>query len=583
MSDRLVSAWWYPVAHALLGSFARRMLLGVGLAVITVAAGVGLLGLSGWFISATALAGLQLATALTFDVFMPSAGIRLLALGRTASRYGERLVTHDATLATLAALRERLFLGWGLKPSDDLLRRPAQVLQRLTADLDALESIFLRLFVPAVAALGAALLCSVAFGIIEPWFGVLFGLWLALAGLSVPVMLALWARRAMVRRSLATDRLRAQAVDLVSGQTDLLMAGKLQHQCQLLSRADRRLARADRRLNRLDAGAGALQSVASSLTLALALLGAGWLVDRGVIGVPGAALIVLMALGAMEPFAALRRGGLEAGRTWLASRRLSQPLSSSAALGPDDTPAASAQSSIEPRTDAAASLGKGSVALDVVDVVVRYPGAVSNALGPVSLQVAPAERVALVGASGSGKSTLIAAVLGELAPASGHIRTQAFAWLGQRTDLFQDSVRDNLLLADPQASDQRLWEVLEAAGLASDVRHLDAGLDTVLGEAATGLSGGQARRLALARLLLRPQSLWLLDEPTEALDAPTAAYVLQQLDHAGAGRAWLLATHLQREARLADRLLVMQNGYITAQWLRGTAGFDAAIAALRPD
>lgn len=569
MFRTLTAAWWYPVAHALFGSFARRMVLGLGLAVITVAAGVGLLGLSGWFISATAIAGLQLVTALTFDVFMPSAGIRLLALGRTASRYGERLVTHDATLATLAALRERLFLGWGLRPSSDLLRRPAQVLQRLTADLDALESVFLRLLVPAVAALGVALLCTVAFGIVAPGFGVMFGIWLALAGLSVPIVLAIRARRAMVRRSLATERLRAQAVDLVSGQTDLLMAGKMHRQGQRLAWADRRLARADKRLNRLDAGAGAVQAVAASLTLALALVGAGWLVDRDVVGVPGAALIVLMALGAMEPFAALRRGGLEAGRTWLASRRLSAPLLASTAVMPGE--------------DVADSVVMAGDAVDVSDIVVRYPGVTSIALGPVSLRVAPAERVAIVGASGSGKSTLIAAILGELAPMTGTIQTQPFAWLGQRTDLFQDTVRDNLRLADPEASDDQLWRALESAGLATDIRALVAGLDTRLGESATGLSGGQARRLALARLLLRPQPVWLLDEPTEGLDASTAAYVLQQLDRAGAGRAWLLATHLQREARLADRVLVMQDGRIDGCWVRGSREFDAAIAVLRPD
>lgn len=569
MFRALTAAWWYPVVHALFGSFARRMVLGLSLAVITVAAGVGLLGLSGWFISATAIAGLQLVTALTFDVFMPSAGIRLLALGRTASRYGERLVTHDATLATLAALRERLFLGWGLRPSSDLLRRPAQVLQRLTADLDALESVFLRLLVPAVAALGVALLCTVVFGIVAPGFGVVFGIWLALAGLSVPIVLAIRARRAMVRRSLATERLRAQAVDLVSGQTDLLMAGKIHRQGLLLARADLRLARADKRLNRLDAGAGATQAVAASLTLALALVGAGWLVDRGVVGVPGAALIVLMALGAMEPFAALRRGGLEAGRTWLASRRLSAPLSATTAVMPGE--------------DVADSVVMAGDAVDVSDIVVRYPGVTSIALGPVSLRVAPAERVAIVGASGSGKSTLIAAILGELAPMTGTIQTQPFAWLGQRTDLFQDTVRDNLRLADPEASDDQLWRALESAGLATDIRALAAGLDTRLGESATGLSGGQARRLALARLLLRPQPVWLLDEPTEGLDASTAAYVLQQLDRAGAGRAWLLATHLQREARLADRVLVMQDGRIDGCWVRGSSEFDAAIAVLRPD
>ncbi|MGQ3130193.1 MAG: ABC transporter ATP-binding protein, partial [Variovorax sp.] len=139
----------------------RALRWGALLAAVTVLTGMALLGLSGWFITATALAGLHAATAFTFDVFAPSAGIRLLALGRTASRYGERLVTHDATFGALAALRVRLFRGWArAEAARALALRPARLLFRLTSDIDALESLYLRLLVPAAAALGAALLAG---------------------------------------------------------------------------------------------------------------------------------------------------------------------------------------------------------------------------------------------------------------------------------------------------------------------------------------------------------------------------------------------------------------------------------------
>ena len=180
-----------PALKAMCDGASTRMKWGAALAAVTVLAGMGLLGLSGWFITATAIAGLQPATALAFDVFAPSAGIRLLALGRTVSRYGERLVTHDATLAALAQLRERLFRGWAESTSiQDLLRRPARALFRLTTDLDALDAFYLRLLVPAAAALGATLLATVVVGVMSPWLGLALGSWMLIIGLAVIIVLA---------------------------------------------------------------------------------------------------------------------------------------------------------------------------------------------------------------------------------------------------------------------------------------------------------------------------------------------------------------------------------------------------------
>ncbi|MBN8893196.1 MAG: ABC transporter ATP-binding protein, partial [Rhodospirillales bacterium] len=148
----------------------RRLLLGGGaaLSAATVLAGVALLGLSGWFITATAIAGLSSAAALVFDVFQPSAGIRFLAILRTAARYGERLVTHDAALAVLAALRERLFRAYAApNAARALLARPARLLFRLTADVDALDTLYLRLLVPAAAALATAAAVGIGLGLLD--------------------------------------------------------------------------------------------------------------------------------------------------------------------------------------------------------------------------------------------------------------------------------------------------------------------------------------------------------------------------------------------------------------------------------
>ncbi|MEP6723089.1 MAG: ABC transporter ATP-binding protein, partial [Variovorax sp.] len=184
-----------PVLRPFLAAQPRALLWGALLAALTVLMGMALLGLSGWFITATALAGLNLATAFMFDVFAPSAGIRLLAVGRTLSRYAERLVTHDATFGVLAALRVRLFRGWArAEAARVLLMQPAKLLFRLTSDIDALETLYLRLIVPAVAALGAALLAGLILGVMHVGMGIGLALWLVASGWGMALLVARRAR-----------------------------------------------------------------------------------------------------------------------------------------------------------------------------------------------------------------------------------------------------------------------------------------------------------------------------------------------------------------------------------------------------
>lgn len=553
----------WPVLAALARMAPRRLWLGGALlALLTVLMGMALLGLSGWFITATALAGLLPATAIVFDVFMPSAGIRLLALGRTGTRYAERLVTHDATLAVLAALRERLLRSWATPAAALSLRlRPARLLQRLTADVDALDSLYLRLFVPLLAATGATLMAALALGLMRWWLGLALALWLLATGLGSALWLARGARRPAVRRALALESLRARTADLVAGQAELAMAGTLAAHCERIAALDARVAEADAALHGLEARTSFVQGLCGALALAGVLLGVGWLAEAGLLGAPVAALALLLALTAMEPFAALRRGALEAGRSWLAARRLAPALRDGAA-----------QAMPEP---AAPRQGQ---AFELEHVVAPRAAAL-----PQDLRIAEGERVALLGASGAGKTTLLSLMAGELQPLAGAVRARRCTWMTQRTELFEDSLRDNLLLACPEAAEDTLWAALEVAGLAGDVRAMAQGLDTRLGEGGLGLSGGQARRLALARLLLSPARCWLLDEVTEGLDARTAADLLVRLDSAARGRTLVLATHKLREAQLADRLLWVEQGRVVSEALRGTPPFEAALARLRQD
>ena len=558
MKTRLIHS---PLLRQLLLARPATMLLGAALSALTVVAGMALLGLSGWFITATSIAGLSATAALMFDVFGPSAGIRLLAIGRTGSRYAERLVTHDATFAALAAIRVRLFRSWSLPEAGNrLLRQPGKLLFRLTADIDALESVYLRLLVPVASAVCAAVLAGLALAFLDTGLGVAFAAWLLASGGVITWLVARRARRHAVLRARGVEQLRSGAIDLVAGQTDLVMAGRIDAQRDLLAQIDRSLAATDIALQRLDANAGAAYGMVGSVTLAGVLLAVAALAGQGRIGVPAAALAVLVALSAMEPFAGLRRGALEAGRMLLALRRLS--------------PRGVAQQA----SPAAAANG-----LSLLDISAAPAGSSHPVLHGVSLILAPGEKVALIGHSGAGKSTLLALAARELAPLAGTVSAPRACLFTQRTELFQDSLRDNLRLADPHAEDARLWDALEAAGLAQEVRALRQGLDTPLGEGGLGLSGGQLRRLALARLFLHDSKLWLLDEATEALHADIAGDVLRRLGERGKGRTVLIATHLRREAQLADRLVTLRHGRIVGDARRGTPGFETALGTLRAD
>ncbi|UWF60960.1 thiol reductant ABC exporter subunit CydC [Brucella sp. 2716] len=552
-----------PVLRLFFRSRAVALYAGIAAATITVLAGIALLGLSGWFITATAIAGLSAATAVAFDVFAPAAGIRLLAILRTGARYLERLVTHDATLAVLAALREKLFRSWA-QPSaaHALLKRPARLLFRLTADIDALDSLYLRVLVPIGAALATALFAGVALGFMHPLFGLLVALTLLVIGLGLPVIAAMRSEPAMRRHAKGTEALRARTIDLVAGQTELLMAGRMEAQQAALVRADAYMGSADKALNRIEIATGAGLGIAHAALLAGGLAGVGLLVGAGMIDAPVAVLGILIILGAMEPFAALRRGAMELGRTVLAARRVGPQLE-------------------EPAKVVCLPLPVPGQAVVLESVSVRHEGAAATALNGFNLDIAEGERIAVVGTSGAGKSTLFNLLAGEIAAESGSVAVLPARLLTQRTELFQDSLRNNLLLAKPDATDAELIDALRAAGLGEFMQNAPAGLDTALGEGGMGLSGGQARRLALARLFLTDAPLWALDEPTEGLDHATAEDVLARLSEKAAGRTLLIATHIGREAKICNRIIVLNQGALILSVRKGELLFDDILKTMR--
>lgn len=553
------------VARLLPAKGRRRLLTGFALACLAVLSGIGLLGLSGWFITATAIAGLTVATAATFDVFSPAAAIRFLALARTAARYGERLTTHDATLRALAALRERLFLAWSAPvAARRLALQPRRLLFRLTADIDALDSLHLRLLLPIGVALLTGGVLAIALALIEPAIGMMAAGLLLAAGLAIPFVLTRLGVRPSRRRGVALEAMRARTIDLVAGQAELQLAGRLRAQAVAVMAADAYAARQEDRLNRLETGATFAFGLASTLLLAGLLLALGEAAQSGRIGAPLAALGILAALAAFEPFAALRRGALEFGRTLLASRRIAPSLAAEAGGRPAPPPR-------PPQ----------GFAFRLEAVTARHPGARTPTLQDITLALPQGEVLALVGSSGAGKSTILAVLAGEIAPETGRVTRLAAVLLTQHSELFSDSIGENLRLADPEADEDRLRLALDGAGVAAHVASLSEGIDNRLGEGGAGLSTGQARRLAFARLLLHGAPLWLLDEPTEGLDDATARDLLYRIRDAGGARSIVIATHLHREAALADRIALVEDGRLMAVATRGQPHFDALLARLR--
>ncbi|QKV17021.1 thiol reductant ABC exporter subunit CydC [Oricola thermophila] len=531
------------------------LLRGTALAMLVLIAGIALLGLSGWFITAAGLAGVA-GAGIAFDVFRPSAGVRFLALGRTAARYGERILTHDATLRSLARLRVQLLAALANTPFARLpALRASEQLNRLTRDVDALDGVALRLLIPIVSALTAvALTAAVLRFLVDPRV-VTWLLSTYVPGSALALVFVAWRSRKPSRSGqLALNAFRMRFVDLLRARADLAVSGKLATRMEHVTAAEARMRAAVARTDRIERTGGIILSVTESAAAAGALLAGAMLAKTGSIDPARAALGFFAALALAEMLGPLRRGMAEIGRMTDAARRVNRLL-------------ATGENSADRIDEWPPTTRRDSPALVMRDVRFMHPGAEAPVLDRFELKIGAGEIVALVGPSGSGKSTILHLAARMLDPDEGQVEIlgiaarkwsepalrEAVALLPQRSALLSGTIRDALALARPDIDDREAWSALTAVALDRAVQER-GGVDSRLGESGAGLSGGERRRLALARVLLRRPSLLLLDEPTEGLDRETARNVLAGIRGYLPDATIVLASHRAAEREFADRV-----------------------------
>lgn len=538
------------------------LLLGLLLTLFTLLTGIGLLSLSGWFLSASAIAGLQLASRQSFNYLLPAGGVRFLSIGRTASRWAERVVTHDVTFRLLCRLRVMFWQKLAPMPASRLTAfRHGDLLNRLISDIDALDQLYLRLLTPL---LSAALTLTLLFGFVQLFAQDLA--WqlvggLALSGLLLPSLMYLAGRKPGQQLVTSRTALRSEYLDYLDMQAEWLLFGVEDQQKSRLLQAEQTLLDAQKTMSWLSGTTAMLLTLASGALLMLML----WSSAPGVGGhQPDAliALMVFMTLAAFEAIGPLLGAGQHLPTTLAAAQRLNAVLQ-------DEAPVVYGQQSLA--TDPT------RIELHLHDLHFGYPAG-PRILNGFSLTLAAGEKVALLGPTGTGKSTLLGLITREWAVSQGQILLNgqpldqlsetalrsSMAVVSQRVAIFSATLADNLRLAKPAATDAELLALLQRVGLGHllDSQPPEQGLKQWLGEGGRPLSGGEQRRIGVARALLHDSPLLLLDEATEGLDPATEQAILDVILQHASNKTVLMITHRPAGLSRMDRVALLDQGQV---------------------
>jgi len=536
---------------------------GISLSLVTAFASIALLTLSGWFISASAIAGLVAidGNTLVFNFMLPAAQIRALAISRTLGRYGERIVTHEATFRVLAGIRSWFFQQLiPLVPGRLSAMRSGDLLSRMTADIDALDALYLRLLAPAVVAAIGVIGVTGFLAFYAPVISLATGLMLMIAAVWVPWIFNRLGRAGAEEIVVLAANFRIRQLDMIQGLADLIANRAYGRFSDKLGQFSDLMINIQRQNNRLSAISSAFTLLLSQLTLLIALTLAAISFKDGLLSGADSALVVFCVIAAFELVTPLPQAMQMLAKTQKAARRIRQVTEMSPTI-------------IQP-TQALALPCRYDLQLN--EVSFRYSDQQGRVLNNISLTIPQGAKIAIVGPSGSGKTTLLQLIMRYYDPEQGSVLLAGqnirqfdadelmtcFGVLSQRSQLFAATIKENLLLAKPDATATELNAAVKAAGLENFIGYLPEGLETWVGESGVKVSGGEARRIALARLYLKNAPVLILDEPTEGLDSDTERDVFSALADFARDKTVVMVTHREAGLGWVDVVYGMEHGVL---------------------